>query len=91
MKMYNIDNGSVLIVGETVEIKAICGSLRRAEKETVRAEWHGNYAGYRTGLVALFMDHPKFKPYTVYGIEITEDGYWFVLSADTVLRVLGMI
>ena len=91
MKMYNLENGSTLIVGESIEVKAICGSLRRAEKKTVRAERHGNYTGYRTGLVPMFMDHPKFKPGSVYGVEITEDGYWFVLRADTVLIALGMV
>lgn len=91
MKEYYIkEDGSTLFVGNAREIKALAGSLRRAEKETAKSDWLHN-GKHRTNISAAYLEHPKFNIFKPYGLEIDKDGYWCIRSIEDVCYMLGVV
>lgn len=84
MKLVNYadeDQGKKLITGEAEEIKAIAGSLWRANKKR---------GGMK--LFPYYEQKPRFRMGEIYGILIKEEcnGYkgWLILNASGVVREL---
>lgn len=84
MRYYiNDDAGMVLIVGEAKEIKAVAGSMWRANRKR-RGEM---------GIRPAYQEKPRFRLNEAYGILISrgEDGdcdCWMILNASGVIREL---
>lgn len=89
MKYYNVydeynDKYTEWFVGESSEIKALAGSLRRHE---IKCDKHN----LMCGINRYFLDSPIIRPYRIYGLSIDEKGYWTVHNAETVVRDVFMI
>lgn len=63
-----------LIIGCGAEIKAVYNSIMRASMK-------GN-----TEIRSLWADKAKFSPEKMYALEIDEDDYIYVLTAETVMN-----
>jgi hypothetical protein len=68
------DETKNLIIGCGTEIKAVYNSIMRASMK-------GN-----TEIRSLWVDKAKFHPERVYALEIDEDDYIYVITAETVMR-----
>lgn len=42
----------------------------------------------RHGYTPLYVEEPKFKNNSIYGIDITNDGFYTVINSETLVRLL---
>ena len=75
MRKYIDKEGNIFIVGDTMEIKAIFGSIARAKE---------------TNLVALYSEHPKFNTDKhIYAICIEPVANWFyIVNSDSIMSMI---
>lgn len=74
VKEFNLQDGSVLYVGETSQIKAMYKSIARNKDTEIRP---------------LYSDEPQFsETKQMYGLNIEEDKWMTVVNSDTVLHIL---
>lgn len=74
MKKFIDRSENIYIVADTMEIKAIFGSIVRAKK---------------TNLVALYSEHPKFNDKQIYAICIDTIANWvYIVNSDTIMSMI---
>lgn len=75
MKKYIDKEENIFIVGDTMEIKAIFGSIVRAKE---------------TDLVALYSEHPRFNTdKQIYAICIEPVAKWFyIVNSDSIMSMI---
>lgn len=73
-KFKGVRNNSIYYVGTTEDIKALYKSIKRSET---------------TDLIPMFCEQPKFNMNkNIYALCIDENQYFYIVSSDTMLRLI---